>query len=120
MDWLEEYKNDIADLARVVASIFPENIDDIRQEIKGIFSPLDDDMLDPGDLEKIAEKWWEKFAEKEIEMAKKTIEIHMRLMGLYEYLSTAKEEEWERYAKTVSAAKLHGMKPLLRMTLAES
>jgi hypothetical protein len=71
---------------------------------------LKDGSLDPGDMDKILNLWWQKFSSVEIVAAQKEAEILDRLRPLYERLKQATEEEWEEYTRMLIHARLqsHG------------
>jgi hypothetical protein len=112
MNWLDDYQNDLVALQEAKADVFPvdlTNDDQVKKfldDFKTIFGPLEDGRLDPGDINIIFKRWWEKFRKFELAAAKMEVAIQNRLAPLYQKLEQSSEEEWEEYAKMLIRVRL--------------
>lgn len=121
MSWLQEYYEFIVALEQTQANwLLDTNFDKFQEEFKEIFAPLEDDSLDPGDLEVITDKWWKKYKLIEVAAAKQAVRIHRRLAPLYERLEYASEEEWDEFSKMCLRARWTAGEPLLQKLLKHS
>jgi mannose-6-phosphate isomerase-like protein (cupin superfamily) len=105
MNWLKDYLEDIMALAEAASDTPLIKINDEEQfknfieDAKIIFSPLEDGNLDPGDMDRIFELYWQKFNVSLIAIARKQATIQLRLTKLYEKLEKASDAEWVEYAR---------------------
>ena len=74
--------------------------------------------MDPGDIEKNFDLWWQKYNTFEIEAAKEQVAVLLRLTPLYHRLVQGTEDDWEEYARLRLRASLDSqlMQALLKMT----
>jgi hypothetical protein len=126
MDWLHEFKDDLIALEKIEIDRFgldwkrlDETFAELEAEFDEILEPLQDGTIDPGDLQTITDKYWDRYGSREIEAAKKSVELHRRLTKLYERLAGANQEEWSEYAKTRVNVRFEAGSPIWQ-ALAES
>jgi len=123
MNWLKDYQDDLVALEEFKSDVLPLDLSDNEQvknfldDFKTIFAPVEDGSLDPSDIDKIFNSWWEKFRRFEVEAVKKEVPIQHRLAPLYGRLEQGTEEEWEEYAKMRIRARLQS--PLFHLIAAE-
>jgi hypothetical protein len=111
-EWLQEFEEDIAALAKVRAE-FMEAILQDPQASSEIFAPVQDGSVDPGDVEAITTAWWERFGAQEVAAVRQELALHWRLVRLYVRLESAPPEVWEAFAREGLQARFEGFAKFL-------
>ena len=108
--WPENYRGDIAELERLrnwslAADAQSTDFERFADEIQEVLDPILSGGSSLEDLQRVADAWWHKFGRREIEVARRSVAIQRRLMGLYMNLEHASLGEWQEYARAVSDAR---------------
>ena len=97
MDWLTQYESDFAELHAISREVFDvslfDNMDAFLADYREIYAALLDGSLEPGDLEAVAQRHWEKYKDQEIAVAKKEAVILLRLVPVLARLEKADQSE---------------------------
>lgn len=114
---ITEFEQDIILLEQIRGDWLGSHSSDTEKlfdELKDIYAPILDGSVELGDIEKVFDKYWERFGAIEIETTRKEVEILRRLQGFFEYLANASKEEWEAYVKVKANARIHAMAKQLK------